>query len=192
MTTPTLYTIHCEHGAHCTYCLTPDDRRPRTREDAEELAADIVATWDPDWGEAPLLTVEEAADEEIEEHLHDILPLLTAAPVECIEVYEDNAGGVWLVPVGHGIAIDMTAACPPALMDCRLYGRSWFAGDNPDRVCAASEIIDHTTLHVATYNPTTDQMEVHEDEHFVGPDARKYIWTRGDEAMERLPREEDS
>jgi len=183
MTTPTLYTIRCEHGAHCTYCLTPDDRRPRTREDAEELARDIVDTWDTVAGEPPLLTVDEATDEEVEEHLLDILPLLTAAPVERIEVYEDNAGGVWLVPAEHGIAIDMSTSTTSMLEDCHGYGTDWFATDAPECVFAASEIT--ATCLIATYDREADRLVYDEDPHLFGRAAREYIGIEYDEAEGR-------
>ena len=49
-----------------------------------------------------------------------------------IQILEDSAGGVWLVPEGEGIVIGVgneEAGTPAAESDARLYGQGWDASD---------------------------------------------------------------
>lgn len=90
-----------------------------------------------------------------------------------IEIYEDDAGGLWFRPVGQGIVIEIPDT-GDALSDCRLYGDGWDAADSPEAVYAEDEILRHEPRHVATYRPDRDRLEPI-DEHLHGAAARRYL-----------------
>lgn len=80
-----------------------------------------------------------------------------------IEIYADDMGGVWLLPVGYdddGIAVFMGADPQPggALTDCRLYGIDWRPEHLPGDVYSAGQVVG--MAHVATYRANTDTLRV--------------------------------
>lgn len=104
---------------------------------------------------------------------------LTDLPrITTVEIHEDNAGGLWLRPIGQGIVIEV----PPngaALADCRLYGSGWHASDSPEAVYPETAVLDRPEghdqpRHIATYEAATDTLAVH-DEHLIGRAGRRYL-----------------
>lgn len=95
-----------------------------------------------------------------------------------VEIYEDNAGGLWFRPVGQGIVIEMPDT-GDALSDCRLYGTDWDAADAPDAVYPEDEVLRHAPRHVATYRPDRDALDTEVEPHQMGTSARRYLGLDG-------------
>lgn len=82
---------------------------------------------------------------------HSTPDLRALARFDRIEIHEDNAGGLYLRPVGQGIVLQVWAS-GDALTDCRLYGIDWTAEDClPDHVHPVNGFTTGAPTHVATW-----------------------------------------
>lgn len=104
-----------------------------------------------------------------------------------IDLYEDNAGGLWLVPEGEGIAIEMPRD-GDFLTDARPYRDSWGPEEYAESVYPVegadlavqipwSQQPDPLSLDamdlVATYRTEGDALEIHESS--LGLAGREYL-----------------
>jgi hypothetical protein len=91
-----------------------------------------------------------------------------------IRVYEDNAGGLYLVPNGEGIAIGGLDPDTCATTDCRLYRDTWAPEDGPHHVYPAS-IVDDAT-HIATWDGDRMRVEYRRDgSPYAGLAGSRYL-----------------
>lgn len=160
--TETRYVLSCAHG-RCSACLGAHiDGEPVT----PEQYADLVDQWDEDWGPEP-----EIAAEEVEVPTID---LTTLPRITTVEIYEDNAGGLWFRPVGQGIVIEMQQD-GDALTDCRTYGTEWDAAGCEAHVYPEADVLAGDPTHIATYRAATDALTVEVQPHTLGKAAMAYI-----------------
>ena len=104
---------------------------------------------------------------------------LSQIPIGRIEIYEDNAGGVWVVPVGQHLAITVPAN-GDALSDCRTYTTHWWPHDDIAMWGPQADRITDEARHIATYRADVDRLHVH-DAPLIGHAGREYIGLRDDD-----------
>jgi len=95
-------------------------------------------------------------------------------PVSRIEICEDNAGGLWLVPIGEGIMIEMPET-GDALTDCRTYGDDWDRTTSPPSVWPLNDDELDDMVLVATYDTRSRDWTHDLDPESMGRAARTYF-----------------